>query len=236
MLNDPSRKYRCYRPIVLRDRTWPDAVIERPPVWMSTDLRDGNQALFEPMDVERKMEFFELLVQVGFKEIEVGFPSASDTDFRFVRRLIEEDLIPDDVHIEVLTQARDHLIRRTFEALKGAPRAIVHVYNATAPEFRRTVFGLEKPEVRQIAVDAATIMRDLAARQPETDWTFQYSPEVFSGTELDFAKECVDAVTEIWEATAGNRVIINLPATVEMSTPNVYADQIEWMHRNLERR
>jgi len=236
MLKDPSKKYRTYRPIVLKDRTWPDAIIEKPPIWMSTDLRDGNQALFEPMDVERKMEFFERLVQVGLKEIEVGFPSASDTDYTFVRRLIEEDRIPDDVTIEVLVQAREHLIQSTFESLKGVDRAIVHVYNATAPEFRRTVFGLEKPEVRQVAVDAAELIKQLAAEQPETDWTFQYSPEIFSGTELEFAKECVDAVTAVWNAGPSNRVIINLPATVEMSTPNVYADQIEWMHRNIERR
>lgn len=236
MLQDPSKKYRTYRPIVLSDRSWPDNVIERPPIWMSTDLRDGNQALFEPMDVERKMAFFELLVEIGFKEIEVGFPSASETDHKFVRRLIDEDLIPEDVTIEVLVQARDHLIEETFRSLEGVPRAIVHVYNATAPEFRETVFGLSKDEVREVAGHAASLIRDLAARQPETDWTFQYSPEVFSGTELEFAKECVNAVTEIWQAGPDNRVIINLPATVEMSTPNVYADQIEWMHRNLERR
>lgn len=236
MLKDPSRKYRTYRPLSLADRTWPDAVITEPPVWMSTDLRDGNQALFEPMDVERKMEFFELLLQVGLKEIEVGFPSASETDYRFVRRLIEEDRVPDDVVIEVLVQARADLIRRTFQSLEGAGRAIVHVYNATAPEFRRTVFNMSRDEVRQIAVDAATLIRELAAQQPETHWTFQYSPEIFSGTELDFAKECVDAVTAVWEASPERQVIINLPATVEMSTPNVYADQIEWMHRNIERR
>jgi 2-isopropylmalate synthase len=236
MLQEPSKKYRTYRPLVLKDRTWPDAIIEKPPIWMSTDLRDGNQALFEPMDVERKMQFFELLVQVGIKEIEVGFPSASETDYSFVRRLIDENLIPDDVTIEVLVQARDHLIEKTFESLKGVRRAIVHVYNATAPEFRKTVFGLDKAEVRQIAVDAATQIKQLAAAQPETQWRFQYSPEVFSGTELDFAKECVDAVTEVWEASASNPVIINLPATVEMSTPNVYADQIEWMHRHIQRR
>ncbi|MBA1148746.1 2-isopropylmalate synthase [Ectothiorhodospiraceae bacterium WFHF3C12] len=236
MLKDPSKKYRTYRPIVLRDRTWPDAIIEKPPIWMSTDLRDGNQALFEPMDIHRKMQFFELLVQVGLKEIEVGFPSASETDYSFVRWLIDEDLIPDDVTIEVLVQAREHLIEKTFESLKGVKRAIVHVYNATAPEFRQTVFGLEKDEVRQIAVDAATQIKELATRQPETQWRFQYSPEVFSGTELEFARECVDAVTEVWEASADKPVIINLPATVEMSTPNVYADQIEWMHRNIQRR
>ncbi|HSH42077.1 MAG TPA: 2-isopropylmalate synthase, partial [Arenicellales bacterium] len=195
-----------------------------------------NQALFEPMDVERKMEFFELLVQVGLKEIEVGFPSASETDYRFVRRLIDEDLVPDDVTIEVLVQAREELIRRTFESLKGAKRAIVHVYNATAPEFREIVFAMDRDQVKQIAVDAATLIRQLAAQQPDTDWTFQYSPEIFSGTELDFARECVDAVTGVWEASADNKVIINLPATVEMSTPNVYADQIEWMHRHIERR
>jgi len=236
MLKDPGRKYQTYRPIVLEDRSWPDAVISKPPIWMSTDLRDGNQALFEPMDVDTKMQFFELLLEVGLKEIEVGFPSASDTDYRFVRRLIDEDLVPDDVTIEVLVQAREELIHRTFESLRGAKRAIVHVYNATAPEFRRTVFNMSRDEVRQIAVDAATVIRDLAAQYPETDWTFQYSPEIFSGTELDFAKDCVDAVTGVWDASRDKQVIVNLPATVEMSTPNVFADQIEWMHRNIERR
>lgn len=236
MLKDPSRKYRPHRPVALRRRTWPDAVIQKPPIWLSTDLRDGNQALFDPMSVEQKLTFFELLVKVGLKEIEVGFPSASETDFRFVRRLIEENRIPPGVRIQVLTQARETLIRRSFEALEGAREAIVHVYNATAPAFRRIVFGLDTAEVRRIAVDAADLMRELGAERPDTHWTFQYSPEVFSGTEPAFALECVDAVTETWQAGPDNTVIINLPATVEMSTPNVFADQIEWMHRRMARR
>jgi 2-isopropylmalate synthase len=236
MLQNPSEKYRPYRPIRLADRTWPDNVIERPPVWMSTDLRDGNQALFEPMDVERKLEMFEMLVQVGLREIEVGFPSASQTDWNFVRRLIEEERIPEGVTIEVLTQSRDDLIEKTMASLRGAPRAIVHLYNATSPVFRRVVFQLDQDGVRDVAVRGATLIRDLAARQPETDFTFQYSPETFSGTELDFAREVVDAVTEVWDARPERPVIVNLPATVEMSTPNVFADQVEWMHRHLARR
>ncbi len=236
MLPDPSTKYRRYVPVRLPDRTWPDAVIAKPPVWMSTDLRDGNQALFEPMGVETKLEMFEMLVSVGIKEIEVGFPSASETDYTFVRRLIEEDRIPDDVRVEVLTQARDHLIEKTMESLRGAKRAIVHLYNATSPVFREVVFRLDRDGSREVAINGAQLIKRLAAEQPETEWTFQYSPETFSGTEPDFAREIVDAVTGVWEASPQNPVIINLPATVEMSTPNVFADQIEWMHRNLARR
>jgi 2-isopropylmalate synthase len=203
---------------------------------MSTDLRDGNQALFEPMNAQRKMRMFKTLVQIGFKEIEVAFPSASQTDFNFVRELIEGGHIPDDVTIEVLTQARDDLIERTFESLRGAPRAIVHLYNATAPEFRKIVFGLEKSGVKELAQKAARTMKRLADATPQTHFTLQYSPEVFSGTELEFAKEVCDAVFDIWEPTPEHKAIVNLPATVEMATPNVYADQIEWMHRNLARR
>ena len=203
---------------------------------MSTDLRDGNQALFEPMNAQRKMRMFKTLVQIGFKEIEVAFPSASQTDFNFVRELIEGGHIPDDVTIEVLTQARDDLIERTFESLRGVPRAIVHLYNATAPEFRRIVFGLEKSGVKELAQNAARTMKRLADATPETHFTLQYSPEVFSGTELEFAKEVCDAVFDIWQPTPEHKAIVNLPATVEMATPNVYADQIEWMHRNLARR
>jgi Isopropylmalate/homocitrate/citramalate synthases len=203
---------------------------------MSTDLRDGNQALFEPMNAQRKMRMFKTLVQIGFKEIEVAFPSASQTDFNFVRELIEGGHIPDDVTIEVLTQARDDLIERTFESLRGVPRAIVHLYNATAPEFRRIVFGLEKSGVKELAQNAARTMKRLADAAPETHFTLQYSPEVFSGTELEFAKEVCDAVFDIWQPTPEHKAIVNLPATVEMATPNVYADQIEWMHRNLARR
>jgi 2-isopropylmalate synthase len=236
MLKNPATKYRSFKPIKLTDRQWPSRTITRAPIWMSTDLRDGNQALFEPMNGERKMRMFKTLVQIGFKEIEVAFPSASQTDFNFVRELIEGGHIPDDVTIEVLTQARDDLIERTFESLRGAPRAIVHLYNATAPEFRKIVFGLDQNGVKELAQKAARTMKRLADAAPETHFTLQYSPEVFSGTELEFAKEVCDAVFDIWQPTPEHKAIVNLPATVEMATPNVYADQIEWMHRNLARR
>ncbi|NMM00975.1 2-isopropylmalate synthase [Paraburkholderia sp. RP-4-7] len=236
MLKNPATKYHSFKPINLTDRQWPSRTITRAPIWMSTDLRDGNQALFEPMNAQRKMRMFKTLVQIGFKEIEVAFPSASQTDFNFVRELIEGGHIPDDVTIEVLTQARDDLIERTFESLRGAPRAIVHLYNATAPEFRRIVFGLEKSGVKELAQNAARTMKRLADATPETHFTLQYSPEVFSSTELEFAKEVCDAVFDIWQPTPEHKAIVNLPATVEMATPNVYADQIEWMHRNLARR
>ncbi|MGF6772733.1 2-isopropylmalate synthase [Paraburkholderia sp. GAS199] len=236
MLKNPASKYRAFNPVQLPDRQWPSRSITRAPIWMSTDLRDGNQALFEPMNAQRKMRMFKTLVQIGFKEIEVAFPSASQTDFNFVRELIEGGHIPDDVTIEVLTQARDDLIERTFESLRGVPRAIVHLYNATAPEFRRIVFGLEKSGVKELAQNAARTMKRLADAAPETHFTLQYSPEVFSGTEIEFAKEVCDAVFDIWQPTPEHKAIVNLPATVEMSTPNVYADQIEWMHRNLARR
>ncbi|MCF8469625.1 MAG: 2-isopropylmalate synthase [Parvibaculum sp.] len=236
MLKTPSLKYRAFPQVMLHNRQWPDKTITKPPIWMSTDLRDGNQALFEPMDADRKLHMFELLVKIGFKEIEAGFPSASDTDFGFIRKLVEEGRVPDDVHIEVLTQARPELIARTMDSLRGATNAIVHVYNATAPNFREIVFQQGKQGVKAIATESAHQIKELAAAQPETNWTFQYSPEVFSGTELDFAKDVVDAVTEIWDARPDNKVVINLPATVEMASPNIYADQIEWMHRNLERR
>ncbi|MDR6447305.1 2-isopropylmalate synthase [Paraburkholderia terricola] len=236
MLKNPASKYHAFKPIDLTDRQWPSRSITRAPIWMSTDLRDGNQALFEPMNAERKMRMFKTLVQIGFKEIEVAFPSASQTDFNFVRELIEGGHIPDDVTIEVLTQARDDLIERTFESLRGAPRAIVHLYNATAPEFRRIVFGLDQSGVKELAQNAARTMKRLADAAPETHFTLQYSPEVFSGTELEFAKEVCDAVFDIWQPTPEHKAIVNLPATVEMSTPNVYADQIEWMHRKLARR
>ena len=236
MLKHPETKYRPMPPVGLKDRTWPDQVISKPPIWMSTDLRDGNQALFEPMDAKRKMRMFKLLCGIGVKQIEVAFPSASQTDFDFVRALIEDNHIPDDVTIEVLTQAREDLIRRSFESLRGAKQAIVHVYNATAPNFRRIVFNVDEAGCTQIAVNAATLIKQLAAEQPETQWTFQYSPEVFSGTELPFAVSVCNAVTEVWQPTPEHKIIFNLPATVEMSTPNVYADQIEWMHRHLHRR
>lgn len=236
MLKQPQTKYRAFAPVRLSDRRWPDAVLERAPLWCSVDLRDGNQALIEPMDADRKLRMFEMLLKIGFKEIEVGFPSASQTDFDFVRLLIERDLVPADVTIQVLTQARPELITRTFEALKDAKRAIVHVYNATAPVMRRVVLGLDEDGIVQLATTHARLIRDLAAQQPETEFVFQYSPEMFSGTELAFSKRVVDAVTEVWDATPQRKVIINLPSTVEHSTPNIFADMIEWMHRHLARR
>ncbi|HSU21865.1 MAG TPA: 2-isopropylmalate synthase [Variovorax sp.] len=236
MLKQPDTKYRAFAPIGLKDRTWPDAVLTKAPIWLSTDLRDGNQALVEPMDIARKMRMFETLVSIGFKEIEVGFPSASQVEFDFVRKLIEEDRIPDDVTIQVLTQARDHLITRTFESLQGAPRAIVHLYNAVAPIMRRVVLGMDEDEIVELATTHARMFDDCAAKQPETQWTFQYSPEMFSGTDLAFSKRVVDAVTAVWAPTSERKCIVNLPSTVEHSTPNIFADMIEWMHRHLERR
>jgi 2-isopropylmalate synthase len=236
MLKQPAIKYRAFAPVGLKDRTWPDAVLAKAPIWLSTDLRDGNQALVEPMDIARKMRMFEMLVAIGFKEIEVGFPSASQTEFDFVRKLIEEDRIPDDVTIQVLTQARDHLIARTFEALQGAPRAIVHLYNAVAPVMRRVVLGMDEDQIVELAVTHARMFNDCAAKQPSTRWTFEYSPEMFSGTDLAFSKRVVDAVTQAWAPTPKAKCIVNLPSTVEHSTPNIFADMIEWMHRNLERR
>jgi len=230
------RKYKPYPRIEKRDRRWPERTLVTAPLWCSVDLRDGNQALVEPMGQERKLRFFEKLVAVGFKEIEVGFPSASQADFDFVRQLIERKLIPDDVTIQVLTQARDELIRRTFESLAGAPRAIVHLYNATAPVMRRMVLGLDEEGIVKLAVRHASLLQQLAAQQPATRWTFQYSPEMFSGTELAFSKRVVDAVTAVWQPTPQHKCIINLPSTVEHSTPNIFADMVEWMHRHLERR
>jgi 2-isopropylmalate synthase len=236
MLAHPATKYRPFAPIGLPDRRWPDTVLTRAPIWLSTDLRDGNQALIEPMDPQRKLRLFETLVQIGFKEIEVGFPSASQADFDFVRLLIEKTLIPDDVTIQVLTQARPELIHRTFESLEGAPRAIVHLYNATAPVMRRVVLGLDEDGVVALAATHAKLIAELAAARPATRWTFEYSPEMFSGTELAFSKRVVDAVTAVWQPTRERPCIVNLPSTVEHSTPNLFADMIEWMHRHLERR
>jgi 2-isopropylmalate synthase len=236
MLPNPAAKYRPFPPVQLADRSWPNRVIDKPPVWMSTDLRDGNQALIEPMNPERKLHFFETLVRIGLKEIEVAFPSASQADFDFVRKLIEEDRIPYDVTIEVLTQSREDLIRRTVDSLRGAKRAIVHLYNPVAPAFRRIVFGMSREEVKAIAVAGTRLIRQLTEERPETEWIFQYSPETFSMTELEFSKEVCDAVSEVWQPTPQRKMIINLPSTVECSTPNVFADQIEWMHRHIERR
>jgi 2-isopropylmalate synthase len=236
MLQHPSTKYKPFPAVNLPDRQWPMKTITSPPVWMSTDLRDGNQSLFEPMNAQRKMRMFKMLCEVGFKEIEVAFPSASKTDFDFVRTLIEDDHIPDDVTIEVLTQAREHLIIRTMESLKGAKKAIVHVYNATSKPFRDNVFGMSKQDVIAMAVSSVQLIKALATKQPETQWTLEYSPETFTATELEFALEICNAVTKTWGATPNNKVILNLPATIEVATPNVYADQIEWMHRHLDRR
>ncbi|QDD89319.1 2-isopropylmalate synthase [Pseudomonas oryzihabitans] len=236
MLKDPSKKYRPFTPVALPDRTWPDKIIDKAPIWLSTDLRDGNQSLIEPMDAEKKMAFFKCLVAVGLKEIEVGFPSASQTDFDFVRELIEGGHIPDDVTIQVLTQARDDLIERTFESLAGAKRAIVHYYNACAPSFRRIVFNQDKAGVKAIAVAAGQTIVRLAAERPETQWGFEYSPEVFSSTETDFAVEVCNAVIEVFAPTPANKLILNLPATIECATPNNYADQIEWFGRHIDRR
>ncbi len=236
MHSDPSRKYRPFDPIPLSDRQWPSRTIQKPPIWCSVDLRDGNQALIEPMDAARKSRMFLKLVEVGFKEIEIGFPSASQTDFDFCRDLIGRNLIPTDVTVQVLVQARDPLIERTFEAVKGMRRVIVHLYNSTSMLQRRVVFGLDRAGIKAIAVNGARSVADCAAKYPETEWVFEYSPESFTGTELDYAVEVCEAVVEVWEATPHRKVIINLPATVEISTPNIYADQIEWFCRNTSRR
>ncbi|MDB5935380.1 MAG: leuA [Massilia sp.] len=236
MLQNPAAKYRPFPAVNLTDRTWPNNAITRPPIWMSTDLRDGNQALIEPMSPEKKLRFFEMLVKIGLKEIEVGFPSASQTDFDFVRKLVEENRIPDDVTIIVLTQSRDELIRRTVESAVGAKRAIVHLYNSVAPVFRRVVFNMTREEITQIAVTGTALVKELVKAHPQTEWGFEYSPESFSTTELDFSRDICDAVSAVWQPTPHNKMIFNLPSTVECSTPNVYADQIEWMCRNLARR
>ncbi len=236
MMSQPAAKYRPFPAVDLADRQWPGKTITRPPIWMSTDLRDGNQALIEPMSPEKKLRFFELLVQIGFKEIEVGFPSASQTDFDFVRKLVDEKRIPDDVTIIVLTQSRDELIRRTVESAVGAKRAIVHLYNSVAPVFRRVVFNMTREEITGIAVSGTRLVKELVSAHPDTEWGFEYSPESFSTTELDFSLAICDAVSAAWQPTPARKMIFNLPSTVECSTPNVYADQIEWMSRHLARR
>ena len=236
----PVHRYRPWHQLIedidLPERTWPTKRIERAPLWCAVDLRDGNQALIDPMSPARKRKFFELLVRMGYKEIEVGFPAASQTDFDFVREIIEEGAIPDDVHIQVLTQCRPELIERTFEALEGAPRAIVHIYNSTSILQRRVVFREEREGIKKIATQGAEIVQELAAKHSDTEFRFEYSPESYTGTELQYAAEVCNAVTEIWQPTPERPVILNLPATVEMATPNVYADSIEWMSNNLERR
>ncbi|MDR3518241.1 MAG: 2-isopropylmalate synthase [Azospirillaceae bacterium] len=236
MLKNPAAKYRPFAPVNLPDRQWPSRTITHPPRWMSSDLRDGNQSLIEPMNGERKRRFFALLLKAGFKEIETGFPSASQTEFDFVRDLITTSAIPEDVWIQVLTPSRPELIARTFESLRGVPRAIVHLYNATSPLFRRIVFGQDKEATIALAVSGARVFAEQAALQPETDWRFEYSPETFCFTELDFALEICEAVMDVWQPTPERPVILNLPATVEVATPNVYADQIEWFCRNVSRR
>jgi 2-isopropylmalate synthase len=236
MTSMPIHKYRQFPPINLPDRQWPSRVIDQAPQWCSVDLRDGNQALIEPMGPERKRRMFDILVKLGFKEIEVGFPAASETDFAFVRELVEKDLIPDDVTIQVLTQARAELIERSFESIRGARRAIMHLYNSTSTLQRRVVFGLDKAGITDIAVTGARHIRDLAAAMPETDVIYQYSPESFTGTELDYAVEVCEAVMDVWRPTPERKVILNLPATVEMATPNIYADQIEWFGRHIRNR
>jgi 2-isopropylmalate synthase len=233
--NMPFHKYQAFQPVHLPDRTWPDRTITKAPKWCSVDLRDGNQALISPMDSERKRRMFLTLVKMGFKEIEVGFPAASQTDFDFVRVLVNENLIPDDVTIQVLTQAREELIRRTFDSIKGAKRAIVHLYNSTSTLQRRVVFGLDKTGITKIATDGAKLIKQLAS-ETDTEIIYEYSPESFTGTELDYAVEVCEAVMDVYEPTPQKPIILNLPATVEMSTPNVYADQIEWFLRHIKNR
>ncbi|MDB2518568.1 2-isopropylmalate synthase [Gammaproteobacteria bacterium] len=232
-MDNPVNKYKAFEPIELKNRQWPSKVIDKAPTWCSVDLRDGNQALIEPMGAERKDRMFALLCKLGFKEIEVGFPSASQTDFDFVRSLIEDKKIPSDVNIQVLTQSRNELIERTFESLEGIPKAIVHFYNSTSTLQRKVVFNQDKDGIKEIAINGALKIKELALANPDTDWSFEYSPESFTGTELDYAAEVCDAVVEILKKVSKHKIIINLPATVEMSTPNIYGDQIEWMNKNL---
>lgn len=237
MKPESIRKYRPFPPVSLPDRQWPDRTITHAPIWCSVDLRDGNQALPQPMSVEEKLEFFDLLCEVGFKQIEVGFPSAADTEFNFLRRLIDENRIPADVTVQVLVQTREHLIRRTFEAIAGAKRAIVHIYNSTSPLQRRVTFGdATRETIRDIAIEGAKLVKELVPTIPQTEVVLQYSPESFSDTELDFALECCNAVIDVWEPTPEKKMIINLPDTVQWTTPNIHADMIEWMCRHLNRR
>ena len=236
VINKAISKYQPFTQIELEERVWPEKIISKAPIWCSVDLRDGNQALIEPMGEEKKLRMFKLLLEIGFKEIEVGFPAASQTDFDFVRKIIEEGLVPDDVFIQVLTQSRKELIERTFESLKGAKNAILHVYNSTSTVQRRVVFRSDKTGIKKIAEDGARWVLENSIKQPETNWRFEYSPESFTGTELPYAAEVCNAVNNIWQPTPDQKSIINLPATVELATPNIYADQIEWMCRNLEGR
>ena len=235
-MDNPTDKYSAYKPVDLVNREWPSNTIKKAPIWCSVDLRDGNQALIEPMGSERKNRMFSLLCKLGFKEIEVGFPSASKTDYDFVRDLIENKKIPSDVNIQVLTQAREELIIKTFQSLKGASKGIIHFYNSTSTLQRKVVFNQDKDGVKKIATDAAELIKKLALENSNTEWTFEYSPESFTGTELEYAREVCDDVVEILKPVSKNKIIINLPATVEMSTPNIYGDQIEWMSKNLKNR
>src|SRR5881409_2523843 len=235
-MKNPSSKYRPFPPVALPDRQWPNRSLTRAPIWCSVDLRDGNQALAVPMNVSQKLELFQTLVNCGFKEIEVGFPSASNTEFAFNRRLIEEARAPDDVWLQVLVQAREDLIERTIESLVGAKRAIIHLYNSTSPAQRRVVFGLEKEEIIKVAVRGAQWIKDRLPRLAGTDVRLQYSPESFSATEVEFSKEISEAVMDVWQPTPERKMILNLPDTVEVAMPNVYADQIEWMCSNLKNR
>ena len=235
-MDNPTDKYSAYKPVDLVNREWPSKMIKKAPVWCSVDLRDGNQALIEPMGSERKNRMFSLLCKLGFKEIEVGFPSASKTDYDFVRDLINYKRIPSDVNIQVLTQAREELIVKTFNSLKGASKGIIHFYNSTSSLQRKVVFNQDKEGVKKIATDAAMLIKKLAHENSDTEWTFEYSPESFTGTELEYAREVCDEVVEILKPISKNKIIINLPATVEMSTPNIYGDQIEWMNKNLKNR
>ena len=236
IINDSANKYRPFKSVDLAERTWPSNTITRSPLWCSVDLRDGNQALIEPMGEERKLRMFNLLLEIGFKEIEVGFPSASQTDFDFVRKIIKENLIPNDVTIQALTQARPELIKKTFEALEGAKKAIVHVYNSTSTLQRKVVFNSDEAGIKKIAIDGAKWVKEESELYDQTDWSFEYSPESFTGTELPYAVEVCNAVNEIWQPNEQKKTIMNLPATVEMASPNTYADQIEWMCRNLQDR
>ena len=236
MLRDPSVKYRPFPQVDLPNREWPSRTITRPPRWLSTDLRDGNQALIDPMDGEKKTRFFDLICKVGIKEIEVGFPAAGATEFDFISGLVKSGRVPDDVTIQVLTQSRRDLIETSFESLRGAPKAIVHLYNAVSPAWRKIVFGMSRDEIRGIAVEGAKILRDCAAAQPDTDWHFEYSPETFSTAELDFSVEVCEAVMEVLRPTPDHPLILNLPATVEAATPNIYADQIEWFGKHIRNR
>jgi 2-isopropylmalate synthase len=236
MIPGAEKKYRSYPKVGLTDRTWPDKSIDTPPTWCSVDLRDGNQALIQPMSLEKKLEMFRLITQIGFKEIEVGFPSASKVEFDFTRTLIEDKMIPDDVVIQVLTQAREHLIKKTYESISGAKEVIVHIYNSTSTLQRRTVFNMSRKEIVQLAVDGAKLLREEEKKYPETTFRYEYSPESFTGTELDFSLEICEAVMEVMEPTPDNKIIINLPATVELSSPNIYADQIEWFCNNMQDR